>query len=162
MASGKTTVGRELAHLLGWEFVDFDAEVEHRSGTTVPRLFAEQGEAAFRRWEHEVGRDLLERRSIVLASGGGWAAAPGRMDEVPAGTLVVWLKVDPATAVARAGADGVTRPLLDGPDAVASALALSTERQSAYARARLHLDTDGASPRSLAKAIVQELGHRAR
>ena len=51
MGSGKTTVGRALARRLGWEFADFDAEVERRAGRSVPRNFAEWGESAFRALE---------------------------------------------------------------------------------------------------------------
>ncbi len=157
MASGKSTVGRELARLLDWDFVDFDAEIERRSGIGIPEIFARHGEPTFRRLEHEIGLEHLARDRVVLASGGGWAVAPGRLDEVPPETLVVWLKVGPATAVARARLDGVARPLLEGPDPVASAFALSRERESAYARARLHLDGEAASPHLLAETIAGEV-----
>ena len=74
MASGKSSVGRELATLLGWEFFDFDAVVESRAATSVAEIFRERGEPEFRRLEAEVAGDLLARARVLPASGGGGAA----------------------------------------------------------------------------------------
>ena len=61
--AGKSAVGRAAAALLGWSFVDVDAEVVHRTGKPVAAVFAEQGEAAFRRLEAEaLIRGLQPRR----------------------------------------------------------------------------------------------------
>jgi shikimate kinase len=155
MASGKTTVGRAVADRLGWGFLDFDVEIERETGRSVARIFSELGEPAFRRLESKIGREALARDRVVLASGGGWAAHPGHMDRLPPGTLTVWLQVDPRVAVERARAEGTTRPLLAGEDPMQAASALSLERDPLYARARLHLDTVGASPDTLAAAIVK-------
>ena len=57
MGSGKSTVGRELAELMGWEFVDLDEEIERQEGTSIREIFAERGEAEFREIEH---RALME------------------------------------------------------------------------------------------------------
>lgn len=154
MASGKSTVGQEVARRLGWTFLDFDQEVERRSGTSISRIFASKGEAAFRELEAQVGVEGLSRSEIVLSSGGGWPVFGDRLESLPPGTLSVWLRVDPVTAVERATEQGDSRPLLRGPDPLASAHALSRERDSAYARARLHLDTVGVPPETLAAAIV--------
>lgn len=154
MGSGKTTVGRIVAERLGWTFVDFDAEIEARTGRTVTEIFADEGEAAFRALESEVGRDLLSRTEVVLASGGGWPASEGRLDGLPAGSCSVWLRVDPGTAVGRCAMDGGSRPLLAGPDPTTRASELLAEREPFYARARVHLETEGASPDEVAGAIV--------
>lgn len=157
MASGKSTVGRAVARRLGWAFLDFDEEVERRRGASIAEIFEVDGEAAFRELERGVGVEALRESNVVLASGGGWPVPEGRLESLPEGTLSVWLQVDPGTALARALAQGNSRPLLDGPDAELSAHALSTERKSAYARARLHLDTVGTSPETLAIAIVDRV-----
>ncbi|MBT8336767.1 MAG: shikimate kinase [Gemmatimonadetes bacterium] len=155
MASGKTTVGRAVAQRLGWEFLDFDAEIERRVGTSVAEIFAARGEAAFREHEARIGNELLARHRVVLASGGGWPMVPGRMEALDAATLSVWLQVDVATALERAARDGDTRPLLRGPDPESAVRALLAAREPSYARARLHLDASSATAEDLARAIAR-------
>lgn len=156
MASGKTAVGARLATRLGWEFVDADAEVEARSGASVETLFRERGEEGFREVEGRVTGELLEGRRRVLATGGGWPAAePGRLDDLPADVLSVWLRVPARVAVERAARDGRSRPLLAVDDPEARARELLDRRRPAYAGATLHIDASRASPDALAAAIVE-------
>ena len=60
MGSGKTPVGRILSERLGWQFADLDHVVESREGRSVPHIFAESGEGAFRSAEAQVLADLPE------------------------------------------------------------------------------------------------------
>lgn len=71
MGSGKTTIGGLLARRLGWTFLDLDHEIERRAGQSVPSLFAEFGEAHFRRLEAATLAAVLGRKQVVLALGGG-------------------------------------------------------------------------------------------
>src|SRR5487761_2537855 len=71
MGAGKTTVGRMLAESLGWEFLDLDAHIEQRTGSTVPELFARDGEPKFRRLESTALTNALSHNNAVLALGGG-------------------------------------------------------------------------------------------
>jgi shikimate kinase len=157
MGSGKSTVGRRLAERLGWDFHDFDDEIERRAGCTIAQLFADRGEPAFRALEARVGAELLGCSRAVLAAGGGWAAQEGRMDALGADTFTVWLDVDAPTAVERVRREGETRPLLQGDDPLLLADGLLRERERHYARARLRLDTRGASPGALVDAIVDHM-----
>jgi shikimate kinase len=78
MASGKTTVARELARRLDWDFVDLDARIESRERQTIPEIFRDRGESAFRLAETSALRDLTESldRDTVIALGGGTFAQP--------------------------------------------------------------------------------------
>lgn len=162
MASGKSAVGRILAAWLGWQFVDFDVVIEERAGRTIPEIFRESGEAAFRRLEAAVGEELLARERVVLAAGGGWAASPGRLDALDAHTLSVWLRVSPETAVERARTASPGRPLLDVADPLAAARELLAGREPHYRRARLAVDTERAGAEEIAGRILLELRRRDR
>jgi shikimate kinase len=153
MGSGKSTVGPLVAEALSWRFVDFDDHIEREDGRSVGRIFAEEGEPYFRRVEERVARSLLEEAEVVLSSGGGWAAVPGRLRALPPGTLSVWLRVSPEVSVARAASSG-DRPLLAGPDPLATARRLLATRVSAYAEAEAEVDTDGRTPIDVSRTIL--------
>ena len=157
MGSGKSTVGRLLAAKLRWSFVDLDEAVEAKSGRSVEELFRAEGEAAFRALEAAAGGAALARPRTVLAPGGGWSLAPGRLEGLPEGSLTVWLRVAPETAVKRATGHGRVRPLLAGADPLDRARALIEEREPVYRRAALHLDADRATPSALVEAIVEHM-----
>lgn len=155
MASGKSVVGREVARLLDWRFVDFDEEIRRASGQAIPDIFARAGEAEFRVIEARVARGLLRHDRTVLASGGGWAAQPGHMEGLAADTLSVWLRVTARTAVNRAREQGVERPLLDVARPVEHARSLLARRESYYRLARLTLDSGKSSVPALADRIAR-------
>jgi shikimate kinase len=161
MGSGKSTVGPLLARSLGWRFEDFDAHVERAEGRPIREIFARDGEAYFRAVEARVADALLAEDDVVLASGGGWAARPGRLQRLPEGTASVWLRVSPEAVVARAGG-GDERPLLAGPDPLARARDLLAEREHAYGAAQVAVDTDGLSPIDVTEkilALLERSGH---
>jgi shikimate kinase len=160
MGSGKSTVGPILANALGWRFVDQDKTVEATAGLTVSEIFRQHGEARFRAMEANAAQDLLEQKDLVMASGGGWAAVPGRLSELPEGTAAVWLRVSAAEAVRRAQSSPGARPLLAGPDPVIAARQLLSERESKYGLAGLEVDTEARKAEDVAARIVEILVRR--
>lgn len=157
MASGKTSVGRCLAGLLGWTFRDFDDEIESEAGSSVPEIFAREGESFFRELEERVGRRLLPMEEVVLATGGGWAVPEGRLTGLPRGTLSVWLRISPETAIRRARDQNLTRPLLDVDDPLDRARTLLAEREPSYRKATLTLDAEEEAPDELARIIAEQV-----
>ena len=72
MGSGKTTVGKLLAHTLGFRFVDLDEWIERSEGCSIRELFETKGEAYFRLCESRALQEqLITDDSVVLATGGG-------------------------------------------------------------------------------------------
>lgn len=159
MAAGKSRVGQGLAEALGWRFVDLDTEIERAAGRSIPSIFSEVGEPAFRRLEAEIAdRVLSSPDQLVLATGGGWAATDGRLAALPKGVLSVWLRVRPEVAVDRALRQAPGRPLLDGQkDPVATAKALLAEREGCYAESELHIDTNEMGPDEVVREILTHL-----
>lgn len=68
---GKTTIGQQLAAVLGREWVDLDQEIIRRAGRPIPEIFASQGEEVFREQESAVVREYGSRTGLVIATGGG-------------------------------------------------------------------------------------------
>ena len=102
MGSGKTSVGAAAAALLDWSFIDLDSEIERALGVSIPEVFSQKGEEAFRRAELETLRSiLLDGRSsggVLLALGGGTLIDPEAARVVKDAGVVIYLCVDPATA----------------------------------------------------------------
>jgi shikimate kinase len=140
--AGKSTVGRAVATHLGVAFVDFDRLLEDRSGLSIPQLFAQQGEAAFRKLEQELTAELLEAPPAVWAPGGGWLTAPGVLALVTGRVSMIHLTVTPPTALARLRQDASIRPLLLGDDPEGVLNRLWNERAPLYARSDLVLNTE--------------------
>lgn len=157
MGSGKTTLGSLLAHELGWGFLDLDDEIERTEGRGIPRIFDEDGEEAFREIEQRVANEVLRGERLVIASGGGWPCRPGRLENVPPGTLSVWLKVSPETALERAQAQGVRRPLLEVEDPLETIRELLATREPYYRMARWWVDTELHSPREIVRRMAERL-----
>ena len=76
MGTGKSEVGKRLAGELGWSFEDSDLWIQKRAGRTIPEIFKQSGEAHFRRLEREVVAELADRKSCVIATGGGVVMDP--------------------------------------------------------------------------------------
>jgi shikimate kinase/3-dehydroquinate synthase len=126
MGSGKTTAARTAADVLAVKPVDTDAAIEAQAGKPIERIFAEDGEAAFRALEERLALELLGREPVV-ALGGGAVLSPAVRDALGART-VVWLDVDVDTAWERARGTG--RPLARERETF---MRLHAEREPIYA-----------------------------
>jgi len=162
MGSGKTRVGQALAKGLGWGFRDFDEEIGARMGLPIPEIFRQHGEGFFRDMEERIGAELLLRRDVVLASGGGWPAAPGRMEGLGPSTLSIWLQVTAEEAIRRVREEGPTRPLLAVGDPVSRAKALLKDREPFYRRAQVVIDSTETGPEDLARRIEDLINEKGR
>jgi len=158
MGAGKSTVGRLLADRLGWRYLDSDAQVAQTTGRTVPEIFAEDGEAAFRAEETKA---LIEAVSgadptVVSVAGGAVLSEENRALLVRSGT-VVWLRARPETLAKRVG-DGAGRPLL-GDDPGAALAALYEVRRPLYESvASVTVDVDDLPPEVVVERVLAATG----
>ncbi len=131
MGSGKTTVGRRVARLLGRPFLDSDEIVEADTGRTVRQIFEAEGEAAFRAFERDaLERSLASAVPAVIAAAGGSVLDEANRTAMKCHGHVVWLRSDPAVLAGRVGgADH--RPLLAG-DAEGVLRAMADDRGPLY------------------------------
>ncbi|HST61513.1 MAG TPA: shikimate kinase [Longimicrobium sp.] len=161
MCSGKSAVGAALAERLGWTHVDLDREIEREAGRSIREIFADEGEAAFRRMEAEATPRVAARMRMVLSPGAGWITNPALLDLLGPRTFCVWLTVSPEEAVRRSAASPPgERPLLAGPDPLGVVRRRLAERERFYARAHLVLPTDGRSVDDAARDIHDSIRDR--
>jgi shikimate kinase / 3-dehydroquinate synthase len=111
MGAGKSTAAHELAARLGWSVADSDAEVEREAGKPIPRIFADDGESAFRELEERAVARLSERVDTVIALGGGAITSPMTRERLRDGSFTVLLDVTAQTAWRRIEAEAGDRPL---------------------------------------------------
>jgi len=162
MATGKSTVGREVARRLGRDFFDSDAMIEARRAKTVAELWEEGGEAAYRTLESDVLKEALgaEPPGVVAAAGGVVLAPANRvmLQRVSAdGGVVVWLRASPDVLATRVRPND-HRPLLRE-DPAGTLRRLATERESLYAEvADRVLDVDHLPVDEVVEAVVAEVG----
>ena len=157
MASGKTSVGRALAQRTGWTLVDADDVIVERAGKPIHRIFADNGEPAFRELESQVIADLCAGEGQVIASGGGSFVSERNREVMLAGGRVFFLSADPATILRRVreeDAGGPIRPLLAVDDPQASIAELLAQRMPAYSQAHHTIQTDILSAAEVAAEIM--------
>ena len=154
MGAGKSTVGRHLAHRLGWSFFDTDAEIEAAEKVAIADIFESRGEPEFRRIETEVIRQhvsWVERgRPAVLALGGGAFSQPANRALLENNGITVWLDCPFETVQRRVG-HTTHRPLARDPEAFA---ALFESRRDHYRLADIHLPITSDDPDQTVAALL--------
>jgi shikimate kinase len=158
--TGKTTVGRIVADLLGRNFLDADRELETRAGQPISAIFSDWGEAAFRDWEERTLAELTgEFPDAVVATGGGAVIRQPNRSRIRDFGFVVWLTADPRELTRRLTSDPAA---LAGRPALTSAGTIAEIAQVLDSRALLYqeladtvIDTTDNSPQQVALVVVE-------
>ena len=159
MGVGKTTLGRQLAQRMGWEFVDLDQSIEIDAGKSISQIFEEDGEEVFRDHEASQLARVLKESNRVIATGGGTPIREGAMSTMLRLATVIWLKASVDTLLARTSQD-CSRPLLANLTSeqknrrIEEMLAV---REDHYRQANFTIDTDGCDPGLLVSRIYERI-----
>ena len=156
MGAGKTRVGRRLAERLHLPFIDTDHVIENENGRTISELFAQIGEPAFREGERLLIARLMNRQPAVIATGGGAFIDPRTRATLLEHGLVIWLRADLDTLVARTGRNN-KRPLLQGGDRAEKLSELMKARYPIYAEAHLTVDSHHGPVENTVEAVLAAL-----
>jgi len=157
MGVGKTTIGRQLAQLLHYPFIDSDREIEQRTGASIPWIFDMEGEEGFRRREQAVIDELTSQNGIVLATGGGAVIQEANRHCLKSRGIVVYLKAQVDELLARTRNDK-NRPLLQTDNPRERLQSLIEQREPWYLEvADIVFDTQKQNTRNAAKELLRQV-----
>jgi shikimate kinase len=159
--SGKTTVGRELARLLGRPFFDTDRMIFAKTGRTIPEIVETSGWQAFREVEKTVIAELSSLDDAVIAVGGGAVMNPDNVAMLGERGLFVWLRADARVLALRMGKEKngtVQRPSLTGAGTLEEIEDVLAKRLPVYGSvADVIVDTAGKDLAGIAAEIAVRL-----
>lgn len=157
MGVGKTTIGELLAENLGYDFIDMDAEIEKREGTTIREIFRVKGEPKFRQLESKLVKELSQRDGLVIACGGGAVADPDNAETLRKTSRMVYLTASIEEVINRTISDN-NRPLLEVQNPVAVASELLEQRKPVYTKyAEIKVDTTNMTPDEVVEIVLEAL-----
>ena len=158
MGSGKSILGKQLASRLSLELVDLDDSIVAQVGKTIPEIFKDEGEEAFRAWESKVlAEALAQDNEQIIATGGGAVLSAENRVLMKQGGHVIWLDASPEVLAQRIAGD-TNRPLLDDVDPLFKMISLATQRNPLYAEvADLRVDTEKLSDKEAVAKIINFL-----
>jgi len=160
MGSGKTTIGKQLAKLLGLTFIDCDHELERLTGASVSLIFDIEGEAGFRQRESRLLDELSARSGVLIATGGGVVCSEENRRMLRTRGFVVYLKTGIEQQLLRLSKDK-SRPLLQAEDRMQRLQELARVRNPLYAEtADLVFSTRKSSIYASAKALSMAINEQ--
>lgn len=160
MGSGKSTVARELAQLLGCEMMDLDEMIKLEQGRTARQIIDEDGEPRFRQIEQQALNELLPTSEgyVIALGGGAWISEANRRAIKEQGATSVWLDVPFSLCWNRIAAAADSRPLARNQT---QAFELFSSRTQYYELADVHIVVpEEKSAGDIAAEILQALEKR--
>jgi shikimate kinase len=157
MGCGKSTIGRELKRMTGFQWIDTDTEIENRANCRISEIFARDGEEAFRDLESLVIRDLAQHhpQSTIISTGGGAILREENRNILREMGYVVWLRANAETIYQRTKKNR-QRPILQTENPRAVIEALLEKREPIYQNcAHLVIDVAGLNRTEICAGIVE-------
>lgn len=154
MGAGKTTQGRKIAEILGFEFFDSDIEIEADENRLVKDIFKQNGEAHFRHLEKTKIAEILNRGRSVISVGGGAVTSPETLSSILSNAICLWVDAPVEVLAARTAGTG-TRPLLNGSNPEEALTERMVQRRHLYGQAHIRIDGSDSPDEVSAIAVGQ-------
>ena len=157
MASGKTTIGAQLAKSLQLDFFDSDQEIEISTGVNINWIFEKEGEKGFRKREVKIIDVITKRNNFVLSTGGGSILMKKNRINIKKGDHIIYLKISLNNQLKRTMHDK-TRPLINLEDKKTTLKNLQKIRTSFYKEiSTMEINQDGRSSSHIIKEIISNI-----
>ena len=158
MGTGKTAVGQLLAKKLGKIFVELDLLIEQKAGKSIPDIFQQDGEIAFRELEIGVTEEVANKQDTVIACGGGIVLNKINTDRLRENARMVYLTASPEVILKRAASEAGQRPLLEVDNPALTIREMLRIREPFYERvADIIINTSKLGTNAVAEQIISKL-----
>ena len=158
MGVGKTAVGEALAKKLNRKFVELDLLIERKAGKSIPEIFQQDSEVAFRELEIEATKKIAKEKYLVIACGGGIVLNKINIDRLRQESIIVYLTASPGAILKRVSTEEGQRPLLEVDNPTQTIRELLRFRKPFYERAaNIKIDTSKLDIDSVVEQIINEL-----
>ena len=154
MGVGKSTVGKNLAQKLSYNFVDIDRTIESREGSTINLIFKNKSESYFRKLENEISLEKLKKKNTVISLGGGAFLNKYIRREVKNTSVSFWLDVDVAILIKRLKKTK-KRPLLYNKNLNVTVNKIYLERKKTYSEADFRIKCNFLGPDKIVDKILK-------
>ena len=153
MGCGKTTIGKNLSKLTGYNFIDMDYEIEKSAGMKINSIFEKYGERAFRNMESELCAELSKADGCIIATGGGVVKSDSNIEMLKRNGTVLYIKASPEQIYRNLKKDK-SRPLLNVDNKMQRIIELMEERKLLYdKRSDITVEITGLNSQEAAKMI---------
>jgi len=158
MGVGKTAVGKVLAEKLGRSFVELDSLVEQKAGKSIPDIFQQDGETAFRELEIEVINEVSKDKNLIIACGGGIVLNKINIERLRKSARMVYLTASPRVILKRVANEEGQRPLLEVDNPTLVTREMLRFRKPFYERAAdIKIDTSELDINAVSEQIISKL-----
>ena len=154
MGVGKSTVGKNLAQKLSYNFVDIDRTIESREGSTINLIFKNKSESYFRKLENEISLEKLKKKNSVISLGGGAFLSNSIRREVKNTSVSFWLDVDVSELIKRLKKTK-KRPLLYNKNLNVTVNKIYLERKKTYSEADYRIKCNFLGPDKIVDKILK-------
>ncbi len=158
MGTGKTAVGQFLAKKLDRKFIELDSLIEQKAGKSIPEIFQQDEEIAFRELEIELTKKVAREKYSVIACGGGIVLNKINIDRLKKESVIVYLSASPNIILKRVSSEEGQRPLLEVDNPTLTIRELLRFRKPFYERAAdITIDTSRLDIESVVEQIISKL-----